>query len=167
MGIIHRDIKPDNILIEKNKKTQQITKIQLADFGFAKTLVPGQTLSQSCGTTAFIAPEMLSNEGYDKRVDLWSAGVILYYLVCQDVPFHSLKKFTKNEREDLCEAILTDDLDTENQEFCHSRDVTQDLIQKLLKKNPDERITVDDALDHKYFQFYKQRKIAKLAQKKL
>lgn len=94
---------------------------------------------------------MLSNEGYDKRVDLWSAGVILYYLVCQDVPFHSLKKFTKNEREDLCEAILTDDLDTENQEFCHSRDVTQDLIQKLLKKNPDERITVDDALDHKYF----------------
>ena len=41
MGIIHRDIKPDNILIEKSKKTQKITRIKLTDFGFAKTLIPG------------------------------------------------------------------------------------------------------------------------------
>ena len=92
MGIIHRDIKPDNILIEKSKKTQKITRIKLTDFGFAKTLIPGQTLSQCCGTPAFIAPEILGQKGYGKSVDLWAAGVILYYLICQDVPFHSNDK---------------------------------------------------------------------------
>ena len=122
MGIIHRDIKPDNILIEKSKKTQKIIRIKLSDFGFSKTVIPGETLSRRCGTPAFIAPEILEQKGYGKKVDLWSAGVIFYYLVCKDVPFHS------NDRQNLYKAIQTDELDTTNHEFCRLRSITQDLI---------------------------------------
>ena len=91
--IIHRDIKLDNILIDLDNK------IKLCDFGVSKFLNSTKLFDQ-CGTPAYIAPEILRNEGYDFSVDVWSAGVVLYAMLSGNVPFKG-----KNVQE-LHERIL-------------------------------------------------------------
>ena len=82
-GIVHRDLKPENILIEKDIETEEIIKIKITDFGLSKIVVPNEIMMESCGTPAYVAPEVLLKKGYRKEVDMWSAGVIFYTLVCR------------------------------------------------------------------------------------
>ena len=63
-GIVHRDLKPENILIEKDNRTQQISKIKITDFGLSKIVTPSEKMFDSCGTPAFVAPEVLMKKGY-------------------------------------------------------------------------------------------------------
>ena len=81
-NIVHRDIKLDNILLDNKGH------IKIADFGVGKYAKPGVTLYDQCGTPAYIAPEILEEEGYEGgTVDLWSAGVVLYAILYGNVPF--------------------------------------------------------------------------------
>ena len=87
-GVVHRDLKPENILIEKDKETEEVTKIKVTDFSLSKKLTkPDEKMELSCGTPAYVAPEILYRKGYGKEVDMWSAGVIFYPLVCRELPF--------------------------------------------------------------------------------
>lgn len=58
-GIVHRDLKPENILIEKDTETEEIVKIKITDFGLSKIIVPNEIMMESCGTPAYVAPEVL------------------------------------------------------------------------------------------------------------
>ena len=58
-GIVHRDLKPENILIEKDPETEEIIKIKITDFGLSKIVVPSEIMMESCGTPAYVAPEVL------------------------------------------------------------------------------------------------------------
>jgi len=87
-GIAHRDLKPENLLVE-GEEEDSIVKI--ADFGFAKTFggETGEKLMTSCGSPGYVAPEILTAESYDKSVDMWSVGVILYILLSGYPPFYA------------------------------------------------------------------------------
>jgi NIMA (never in mitosis gene a)-related kinase len=76
-NIIHRDLKCENIFLKKNKGGSYTCKI--GDFGFAK--VVEDTTSTSCGTIYFMAPEVIANRPYDRQADIWSLGVILFYML--------------------------------------------------------------------------------------
>lgn len=81
-GILHRDIKLDNILLD----TKGIIKI--CDFGVGKIVKKGEKMTEQCGTPAYIAPEILKDEGYyGFAVDIWSAGVVLFAMLYGTVPF--------------------------------------------------------------------------------
>jgi calcium/calmodulin-dependent protein kinase I len=63
--------------------------VKLTDFGLSKIIVPGEVMMESCGTPAYVGPEVLLKEGYGKEVDVWSTGVILYTMIARALPFHS------------------------------------------------------------------------------
>jgi serine/threonine protein kinase len=63
---VHRDLKPENILIEKDLRTEEVTQIKVTDFGLSKIVVPDEVMTDSCGTPAYVAPEVLLKQGYKK-----------------------------------------------------------------------------------------------------
>lgn len=91
-GIVHRDLKPENIMVELDDATQEVHQIKLTDFGLSKIIVPGEVMFESCGTPAYVAPDVLLKQGYTKEVDIWSTGVILYTMIARALPFHSADK---------------------------------------------------------------------------
>lgn len=91
-GIVHRDLKPENILVRCDPDTHVAQQVKLTDFGLSKIIVPNEQMFDSCGTPAYVAPEVLSKKGYGKEIDIWSTGVILYTMLARSLPFHSSDK---------------------------------------------------------------------------
>ena len=93
-GIIHRDLKPENIMVELDEEgaNHEVHQIKITDFGLSKVIVPGELMFESCGTPAYVAPEVLHKNGYQHEVDIWSTGVILYTMLARALPFHSSDK---------------------------------------------------------------------------
>ena len=85
-NIIHRDIKCDNIFLHRKKGGGFICKI--GDFGFAKVLK--NTTSTNCGTTLYMAPEVMAHLPYGYKADVWSMGVVLHYMILADYPFKTM-----------------------------------------------------------------------------
>jgi MAP/microtubule affinity-regulating kinase len=135
-NIIHRDIKLDNVLIDLNNN------IKICDFGVGKQIHEGEILTDQCGTPAYIAPEILENKGYEgPPVDVWSSGVVLYAMLGGTVPFQS------NNLNDLQNMIMTGNF----KEISDLSKESNDLLHKLLNVNPKKRITIDEALNHPWF----------------
>eukprot|EP00826_Nyctotherus_ovalis_P049938 TRINITY_DN6071_c0_g1_i2.p1 TRINITY_DN6071_c0_g1~~TRINITY_DN6071_c0_g1_i2.p1 ORF type:complete len:349 (+),score=95.38 TRINITY_DN6071_c0_g1_i2:237-1283(+) len=151
-GIVHRDIKPENVLIETVPRGTEelIVNVKLIDFGFSRIFLPGQILVEQCGTLSYVAPEVLLKKGYGKEVDLWSLGVMLYLMLCGELPFDS------RNRNDIVNKTIYDEINYNAGELKYlspsgiivARVVAKDLLKKLLEKSPTERITAEAALTH-------------------
>ncbi len=133
-GIIHRDIKLDNILIDLNNT------IKICDFGVGKIYKKNEKLKDKCGTPAYIAPEILINDdGYfGPPVDVWSSGVVLYAMLSGNVPFKG------NNIKDLHKMII-------NGSYNSIKDISneaKDLICKIFEVDPLKRISIDEILNH-------------------
>ncbi|XP_049848899.1 calcium/calmodulin-dependent protein kinase type 1-like [Schistocerca gregaria] len=129
-NIVHRDLKPENLLFEDKKSDT----LKLCDFGLAKKLEPGEVLHELMGSMMYLAPEVLEFGGYDRTVDMYSIGVILYILLCGYPPF---------ERE---AGIV--DLEFLSPDWDGIADSAKELISNLLSNDPSKRPTADEMLKH-------------------
>lgn len=90
-GVIHRDLKPENILIEiiPTLDNHKQLSIKITDFGLSKLTTASELTYDCCGTPAYVAPEVLNKVGYKCQVDMWACGVIMYSMICKQLPFQS------------------------------------------------------------------------------
>merc|ERR1712000_781480 len=142
MNIVHRDLKPENLLL---KDDSDISEVKLADFGLSKIISDGvqkQMMQTACGTPGYVAPEVLTADGYDKEVDLWSIGVITYILLCGFPPFYN------EHLPILFESIMKAEYDYPEDYWDEISDTAKNFIDRLLVVEPDKRMTTKQALEH-------------------
>ena len=148
-GIVHRDLKPDNIMIiPKNDELN----IKIMDFGFSRIVSKEEKLMEGFGTLYYAAPELIQNSPYNSKIDIWSLGVIIYYMFTGCYPFRGK---TEDEIE---ENILEQNVEFKDGEWETVSDNVKDLIQKCLEKNPEERININEFMCHPWFQILNKKK---------
>ncbi|XP_028329076.1 serine/threonine-protein kinase PLK3 [Gouania willdenowi] len=135
-GILHRDLKLGNFFVNENME------LRLGDFGLAAKLETVEQRKKTiCGTPNYLAPEVLNRQGHGTESDVWSLGCVMYTLMCGSPPFETLDlketyKCIKEVRYNLPSSLSP---------------TAQKLISGILQKNPSDRLTLDQILNHEFF----------------
>lgn len=132
-NVIHRDIKPENILIGSDGE------LKIADFGWS-VHEPSSRRQTMCGTLDYLPPEMLQHKVYDKSVDLWCLGVLTYEFLVGRPPF------AMESLEETCDKIVN--VQYRKPDFISA--LALEFIDKLLQKNPEDRMSLSEALQHSW-----------------
>ena len=138
-GVYHRDIKPENLLLDENED------LKVSDFGLsalADCKHQDGLLHTTCGTPAYVAPEVINRKGYDGvKSDIWSCGVVLYVLLAGYLPFHDsnlMELYRKIGRGDFrCPSWFPNDV--------------RRLLSKILDPNPSTRISIAKIKESSWF----------------
>ncbi len=133
--IVHRDIKPENVLLDQSNHAK------LTDFGWSNYMEGDIKRTTVCGTPVYLAPEIINNMGHDEHVDIWCIGILLFELIVGRPPF-------SGETEQIIRYnIMKMRINWPNN---IDRDAA-DLISRILKYNPEERISLEQMLLHPFF----------------
>ncbi|XP_067337539.1 serine/threonine-protein kinase D3-like isoform X2 [Channa argus] len=142
-NIVHCDLKPENVLLAS---AEPFPQVKLCDFGFARIIGEKSFRRSVVGTPAYLAPEVLRSKGYNRSLDMWSVGVIIYVSLSGTFPF--------NEDEDINDQI-------QNAAFMYPpnpwKEISKeaiDLINNLLQVKMRKRYSVDKSLSHPWLQDY-------------
>ena len=145
--IIHRDVKPDNLLLSQSRISEQLI-VKLADFGLARRL-PRDSDVISCeasGAPLFLAPETILEEMIGQPVDMWACGVISFILLVGYPPFWS------SSDEKLLLSILQGHYTMPSPYWDNVSEEAKDFVQRLIVVKPSERMTASEALNHPWLQ---------------
>ena len=134
-GIVHRDVKLENVLLDAGEN------VKLIDFGLSAVLAgDGKKLKVHCGSPSYAAPEIVARRAYDgPPVDVWSAGIVLFAMVCGYLPFHA----HGGNKQELCAKIQRGVFtipDAASEDF-------KALIKTVLRVDPSRRATLRQCLD--------------------
>ncbi|XP_069031971.1 death-associated protein kinase 2 [Embiotoca jacksoni] len=139
-NIAHFDLKPENIML--SDKASPHPNIKLIDFGLAHLFCQGEEYKSTSGTPQYIAPEVIHCEPLSTAADMWSIGVISYILLSGSSPFQD------DTDEETLSNIMSMKYEFNERYFSTTSSMAKDFIQKLLVKNPKDRMTAEDSLLH-------------------
>lgn len=164
-SIVHRDLKLENFLYQEKNPHAQMDKfvaglqensdgtgklaeapqLKLIDFGFARVWDPSRRMTTACGSAEYVSPDVLCGEGYTDKTDLWSVAVIVWMLLTGYPPFHGSKNVMMSKikcaRPDWSHSSRWNKVSQEAKNF----------VQKLLVKDPTQRLSAEEALQHPWF----------------
>ncbi|BEJ17090.1 hypothetical protein CspHIS471_0604910 [Cutaneotrichosporon sp. HIS471] len=140
--VIHRDIKPENLLIGLKGE------LKIGDFGWS-VHAPGDRRRTLCGTLDYLPPEMVEGKEHNAKVDLWALGVLAYEFLVGTPPFEDL-----NGSQATYRRIRNIDLHVPS----HVSPEATDLIKRLLRYHPDDRLPLADVLQHPWIKRYEKSK---------
>nr|CCA19686.1 auroralike protein kinase putative [Albugo laibachii Nc14] len=135
--VIHRDIKPENLLVGYHGE------LKIADFGWS-VHAPTSRRTTLCGTLDYLPPEMIENKPHDENVDIWTLGVLMYEFLVGAPPFEAAGNTETYKR------IASVDLQFPN----HVSAPARDLLQKILQRDPQLRISLPNLLQHPWIQLH-------------
>ena len=160
-GLVHRDVKPQNLLLNPSPDyvaqygeesdmegsrmlvgLRSLPVLKLADFGFARVLPSTAMAETLCGSPLYMAPEILRYEKYDATADLWSVGTVLYEMMAGRPPFRAPNHV------DLLRKIEAKNDKIDFPQSCVSSDEPRGLVRALLKRNPLERMSFEEFFSH-------------------
>ena len=136
--IVHRDIKPENVLLDKGNVAK------LTDFGWSNYMQGDIKRTTVCGTPVYLAPEIINKQGHDEHVDIWCIGVLLFELIAGYSPWAGDDVQTVRYNILRLKIRWPSNMDRD----------AMDLISKILKYNPEERLTLRQMLAHPFFTRY-------------
>jgi calcium-dependent protein kinase len=135
--IIHRDIKPENLLLKEQIESDDSDfDIKLIDFGASLQIDNKKKANQVVGTPYYVAPEVLMGS-YDSKCDIWSAGVILYIMLCGYPPFYG------DNDDEILQKVILGDYQMEGEEWDQVSQDAKDLIRKTICFDSRNRYNAD------------------------
>ena len=132
-NVIIRELKPEKILIKYTNQDETEFDIKLSDYSYSKELSDEEVTHTKIGNSTYIAPEISAGEDYTNKCDLWSIGILGYILYFGEIPFFKTLKNLEND------CKIKEDYNLE------------DLIKKLLKLDPEKRISWEEFFNHNFF----------------
>uniref|UniRef100_A0A061QUQ0 Calcium-dependent protein kinase n=1 Tax=Tetraselmis sp. GSL018 TaxID=582737 RepID=A0A061QUQ0_9CHLO len=145
-GLAHCDVKPENFIVSTDSQGRRMLKA--VDFGCAQRIRDGHRLREKTGTPLYRAPEMYSRQ-YGQEADLWSAGMIIYQLICGQMCFWDcLEECTLQS---VMDAVLNQEVTFDCPAWKQTSPEAAELVGQLLRRNPKERISAEAALSHRWF----------------
>lgn len=141
-GVCHRDLKPENFLFLSKAPIDQ-NQLKLIDFGLSSVVSTGKAMSTKAGTPYYVAPQVLQGH-YDHLCDIWSCGVIMYTLLCGYPPFYG-----KTDQEVL-QKVKGGNFTFEHKDWRHISEDAKGLIRMLIKFDPSQRYSAEEALQHEW-----------------
>ena len=144
-GVAHRDLKLENVMIEKTEDNSNGSKhkVFLIDFGLAHQLNGQSLLVTRCGSEEYAAPEIIKGHKYDgKKSDIWSLGIILYACLCGNLPFNPDSSSPKSLFDKICHCDI---------KFPSYLSIeAKSLILDLLTVEPEDRPDIEKILSHPF-----------------
>jgi len=146
-NVVHRDLKPENFLFADRDANSDL---KIIDFGLSKVLNKGlQRMKTRAGTPYYISPEVLAGS-YDVSCDMWSAGCMLYVLLCGYPPFYG------DDNTEILNMVKSCVFDFDGEEWEDISEDAKDLIRNLITI-PEKRLTAEEALKHKWIRKHTKR----------
>ncbi|CAI2386051.1 unnamed protein product [Moneuplotes crassus] len=139
-NIMHRDLKPENIIIDP-----ETLQVKVIDFGSSSYFSSYQNLKTSLGTPYYIAPEVLKGK-YGKSADTWSIGIVTYLMLTGCPPFQD------EDFQAIYQKILKEPLQFYRDQWIYLSQNSMKFVSQLLVKDPAERVSIEDALKHPWFE---------------
>ena len=138
VNVVHRDLKLENIMVDIEKYGDGSSKLicKITDFGFAVALDPSGKETLALGTPTYMAPEIVSQQAYDKGVDIWALGVTVYIMLTGMPPFRS----KTGSKQDMYDAIVNQPLNLKPLDrYYQNGTLIKNFIKKCLNRNPSAR----------------------------
>ncbi|TYJ39492.1 hypothetical protein E1A91_A04G073800v1 [Gossypium mustelinum] len=142
LGVMHRDLKPENFLFINKDEDAPLKAI---DFGLSMFFKPGEIFNDVVGSPYYVAPEVLQKH-YGPECDVWSAGVIIYILLCGVPPFWD------ETEQGIFEQVMRGELDFTSEPWPSISNSAKDLVRRMLIKDPKRRLTAHEVLCHPWVQ---------------